>query len=288
MSVVHPLSEVGRAVRAAKVQKMTEKVTAGTVRSALRNRHRKEVFIEEVKNGRSWGSNLRIMDAWALKLSWSPVATIGYEIKVSRQDFLQDNKWPNYLKLCHQLYFVAPKGLIAKEELPPEVGLLELLGKSRLVSRKKAPYRREVNATQDFENLLLYLAMRCGPVQMRDEIEDSVGPKAYWEKWLQSKRDDLDLGRDVGREMRRRVLDLKVREDALETREAAVKTSEEFIREHGLKPDRHRFYLDSQLARLRQALPEGLTYEMDLLAKRLTNAVERLKEMEKQSNAYQK
>lgn len=55
---------------------------------------------------------------------------IGYEIKVDRQDFRADEKWPGYLDYCHQLWFVAPKGVITAEDLDsldPDVGLLRVI-----------------------------------------------------------------------------------------------------------------------------------------------------------------
>jgi hypothetical protein len=55
---------------------------------------------------------------------WNRI-TMGYEIKMTRQDFLQDKKWPEYLKYCTRFYFAAPKGIIKLEELPPKIGLIE-------------------------------------------------------------------------------------------------------------------------------------------------------------------
>jgi len=52
--------------------------------------------------------------------------TRGYEIKVSREDFLQDKKWESYLKFCTWFYFVAPVGIIKPEELPDGIGLIEI------------------------------------------------------------------------------------------------------------------------------------------------------------------
>lgn len=52
--------------------------------------------------------------------------TRGYEIKVSRADFLADKKWQEYLKYCSKFYFVAPTGIIKPNELPPEIGLIEI------------------------------------------------------------------------------------------------------------------------------------------------------------------
>ena len=50
-----------------------------------------------------------------------------YEIKVSRADFLADegvSKWKKYLGVFHRVYFAAPAGVLRKEEIPPEAGLI--------------------------------------------------------------------------------------------------------------------------------------------------------------------
>lgn len=48
----------------------------------------------------------------------------GYEIKVSRQDFQNDNKWREYLGYCDYFYFVCPADMIKPEELEPNIGLI--------------------------------------------------------------------------------------------------------------------------------------------------------------------
>lgn len=54
----------------------------------------------------------------------------GYEVKASRADFLKDVKDPEKQKalrcFCNLFYYVAPEGMIKKEELPPWAGLIEL------------------------------------------------------------------------------------------------------------------------------------------------------------------
>ena len=62
--------------------------------------------------------------------------TKGYEIKVSRADFLQDKKWESYLKFCNWFYFVTPVGIIDPKELPDSIGLIEV----DIVERQKDPY----------------------------------------------------------------------------------------------------------------------------------------------------
>lgn len=48
-----------------------------------------------------------------------------FEFKSSRQDFVSDKKWENYLKYCHTLTFVCPREVIRREDLlNKNVGLM--------------------------------------------------------------------------------------------------------------------------------------------------------------------
>lgn len=90
----------------------------------LEKKHNKDVFVSHCKNGSTWGTcGLLILDAWVMKRSWINPCVIGYEIKTSRSDFLNDTKWEGYLDYCNAFYFVCPPQIITKEELPVEAGL---------------------------------------------------------------------------------------------------------------------------------------------------------------------
>ena len=58
----------------------------------------------------------------------------GFEIKVSRSDFLRDEKWHEYAEFCSSLSIVCPEGLIRKEEVPAPFGLLYVLGNVALTN----------------------------------------------------------------------------------------------------------------------------------------------------------
>lgn len=66
-------------------------------------------------------NNLRI-DALVvdLKTRWAR----GFEIKMSRSDFLRDEKWECYTQFCSSLSIVCPAGLIRKEDVVAPYGLL--------------------------------------------------------------------------------------------------------------------------------------------------------------------
>lgn len=53
---------------------------------------------------------------------------IGYEVKVSRGDFLQDRKWSSYTPYFNRFYLATLPGVVVKGELPAEVGHLEMRG----------------------------------------------------------------------------------------------------------------------------------------------------------------
>lgn len=110
-----------------------------------------DIFAAQVKLG-SAGS--KIMDAVAIKKTWSPVTIIAYEIKVSRQDFLSDQKHPVYMENCNLFYFVTLKDIVKDGEIPEGAGHMIYspdTGKLRTV--KKAPYRK----TPVNPNVLLHI-----------------------------------------------------------------------------------------------------------------------------------
>lgn len=100
-------------------------MNATDIKIALAKHHTQDFFITECNNGPSWSGEFSRMDAVAIKKSYTrPCVTI-YEVKVSKSDFLHDNKWPGYLDYCHRFYFACPSGLIQKHDIPdPRVGLV--------------------------------------------------------------------------------------------------------------------------------------------------------------------
>lgn len=129
--------------------------TEGSVCQLLAERHSKDVWVPGCALG-SRTHGCRELDGWALLRTWSPVTTIGYEVKVARSDWLRDQKVGEYQKRVHLMYVVAPKGIVQVSELPAGCGLLEVTqnGK-RLLTRAKAVR----NEHPDDRLLLLYVLM---------------------------------------------------------------------------------------------------------------------------------
>ena len=118
------------------------------------------------------------MDGWALLRTWSPTTTIGYEIKVSRSDWLRDQKVGEYQKRVNLMYVVAPKGIVQAGELPVGCGLLEVpeVGR-RLLTRVKAVRHEPAD-----DRLLLFYVLMCRSRVVADANEASregVG-LAFW------------------------------------------------------------------------------------------------------------
>ena len=59
---------------------------------------------------------------------------IGYEVKISREDFLNDKKWPSYTPYFNRFYFATLPGVIRKGELPLEIGHIR--------AQKRSPLRK--------------------------------------------------------------------------------------------------------------------------------------------------
>lgn len=188
-------------------------MTAGDVTRLLEDRHHDDVFVAECKDGPTWnGSHLRL-DGWAMLKTWSPPTTIGYEIKVSRGDWLNDQKVGGYLPVCHQLYIVAPDGVVDQAELPPECGLLRVTsGGKRLLTVKKAPYRN-IDWPGD---LLAYILMSRATIT-RDRFVRTQD-EGYWRDWLATREEDREIGHRVSRSLadryRRDVLEVRSRLEA--------------------------------------------------------------------------
>lgn len=85
--------------------------------------------IAEFRPGTGYGINSeRFIDFYLIDC-YQNCLTTAFEIKVSRNDFLNELNNPEKRRLAlhfsHQFFFVTPKDLIQPHELPPEAGLIE-------------------------------------------------------------------------------------------------------------------------------------------------------------------
>jgi len=116
------------------------KLTEAIATRLLRERHENSgnggggewAFMAQVRNAAGFNAT-RTLDALALHL-WPSrgLALHGFEIKVSRPDWLREVKDPakaeDACRLVEFFWIVAPKGVVKKGELPPTWGLIEIHG----------------------------------------------------------------------------------------------------------------------------------------------------------------
>ncbi|MCK5020773.1 MAG: MmcB family DNA repair protein [Candidatus Peribacteraceae bacterium] len=180
-------------------------ITANMIIKLLAHKHNEDIFVSECKDGPTvYGSSLRL-DGWAMKKSWASPSFIGYEIKVSRGDFLQDEKWTDYLDYCTQFYFVAPKGVVDIEELPSGIGLIQVAstGTRLFTKRKAAP--RQIDM-EKLDGIFRYILMnRCKIVDSQFNLIPRKSDKEYWQQWLENKKLDSTFGLHVSKAIRKAV-----------------------------------------------------------------------------------
>jgi hypothetical protein len=208
-------------------------VTSGDIIKLLKTKHSEDIFVPECKDGPS-GSSFAMIDAWAMPRSWSHPAVTAYEIKISRSDFVRDNKWQKYLACCNLFYFVAPTGIIDPNELPAEVGLMEVSKTGgRLWLRKKAALRQVTIP----ESLFRYVLMnRC---TITGERPESYKPST-WEDNLAKKAEDRRyghmLGKRIGKMFREDVVKVEAENVELKEKMARYDDHIAFLKSIGFDP----------------------------------------------------
>lgn len=170
----------------------TQKVRADQICHKLEQLHRGDAFFTQVKNGPTFTShNLLILDAVAMKKSWTKPCITGYEIKVDRGDFTRDEKWIHYLKYCHKFYFACPVGLIAPEELPKEIGLIYYNPEKDCLSTKRKAITKAIELPTE---MFYYIIMS----QLQpDRHPFFSGRREFFEAFVQDKEEKKHLGYEV-------------------------------------------------------------------------------------------
>ncbi|MFH2116745.1 MAG: hypothetical protein ABII85_01735 [Bacillota bacterium] len=198
-------------------------VTERDITLALKMRHnrRGDYFASQVKMG---SAGNKILDAIAIPITWSPITIIGYEIKVSRADFMNDQKYPHYMSTCNLFYFVVPKGLIEKDEVPLTVGIIEY-NNGNLRQIKKPLYRKVEINTDMLLHCIFYQVHQYNRPKTRQEYLDDVKAK------VESKNYGNKISEKI-KELERRLTREGIEEDQWKLFE------KEFERKFGFKPYR--------------------------------------------------
>lgn len=260
-------------------------VDASKIIALLNAKHSKDVIIPECKNGETWGArDLLKIDAWVLKRSYSPLTTIGYEIKCSRQDFEQDQKWTSYLDLCHEFYFVCPAGLIRTTDLPNRVGII-WASKDKLHTKRKAD--RVEPDIEKLNRLLIYVVMARSKIVASMDERERGEPK----DWLQSIRETVEKANERKelayfikghvKQIYERTRDLDFN---LKNREDAIKRFETKLAELGIVWDskanhwQDNMRIENEIRLLKNQISFRTLESMKRLASTLTGAVEEIEQ----------
>lgn len=215
-------------------------MTANTILNLLLKRHKDDICIPECKSGQSWvkAGQMKKFDLFAMKRSYTNPMTWIYEIKVSRQDFLRDDKWQTYLPYCTEFYFIAPAGIIDPTEVPEQAGLL-LSSKNgtRLYCKKKAPYRDVIIPDSVFKYILMSRTKIVDSTYTN--AGNSTDKKMYWQQWLEDKTENQELGHNVSRKVSqlydKNIKFVKIRQDQLERRIENLEDTKKILKEMGFE-----------------------------------------------------
>ncbi len=262
---------------------MKAPIRADLIVRALSKRHTRDIFLTEVKTGPTIFArpeSLRRIDALVIKPSWTRPEFTGYEVKVSRQDFLGDTKWDAYLPYCHRFYFACPAGVIRRDEVPDPAGLVWVDPETLETSVRKAARFRPVEVS--WEMLYYIVISRLEP----DRHPFFSSEREMLEAWVADKAERLRLGEEVRSKMLRRLEECEQKaadaEQILQERrqmKAALEQLHDLLRPYGIywiglcETGFDAFTLD----RIRQVLQTGAPQKARAL---LREAKERLEQAE--------
>lgn len=267
-----------------KVVQKSESMSAAHILNSLAKIHEQDVFVPECKDGSSWGGHFRL-DAWTMNKSWSNLRFTGYEIKVNRRDYKQDDKWQAYLPLCNQFFFVCPNRMLEPSEIPEGVGLKYCHPSGHITVAKKAGFR-ECNPPQE---LFAYLLMcRTRIVSTTYGGSSNGDPEHKLEKyrrWIKEKEESRDIGQVIKYSVARQIDTVRQENKSLRSRLEFIERAEKVLREMGIYKN---FYdSDDQERRIReqalkfiQAVPDTLKQELRTIIHAAQLAVGQIEDQE--------
>ncbi len=244
-------------------------MTASDILKLLKKKHHEDVFIPECKNGPTqYTSGMLKFDVWVMKKSWANPLAIGYEIKINRRDFLNDDKWIKYLDYCNEFYFVSPYNLIFPNELPSDVGLYYVSKTgTKLYRKKKAAYRKIEIPGEIFRYILMNRVVITSANYYR-----VASLKEYWGNWLSDKEIDYRFGQYVSKKIREKVekeiLSVRKENDRLRLQNEKLEDMKETIKRLGLEVSQidNLYFKQKVLKRLEEVgtgIPDGLINYLD-------------------------
>lgn len=259
-----------------------KKVTSTDIKLALRDMHlsRSSYFITECKTCSTYfpdPQGLLKFDGLAITKSYTKPCIIGYEIKVSRNDFKQDNKWHLYLQYCNEFFFVVPTGLVKKEELPDNVGLIYYNPDTKALRTVKKALYRQIEEPVGVYKYIIFSKLE------EDRLPFYEDKAEYARAYLEDQKDKKYIGHTLGSKMAKDLEEAYKRLEAVRHKEADIERwekVEKLFRKHdllGWSWYRDDSWLDDLEKALSSSYPRELEFTLDAL-KREVNRLEKLKE----------
>lgn len=250
-----------------------QNVSALEIKKALAKKHgNREFFITECKTGPT-GRGMLQFDGLAIYKSWAHPNIVGYEIKISRSDFLRDAKYTRYMPYCHEFYFVTPTGMVQRQEVEENIGLIWYNPATGSLTTKKKAIHRNIEISAE---LLLYVIMNRLD---SDRLPFTSDKAEYWREWLDNKISNQELGYQVKSKLLNRIAELEqelrryrdIKDDLEE-----LKAIDAVMEKHGIRSYWRR------AETLDEALSRGYPRELDNLQRKLQEAaasIERIKKI---------
>lgn len=211
-----------------------KKVTAYDIKCAIARKHTTDFFLTEVKNGSTYfppADGLKILDGLAISKSYTKPCFTGYEVKISRSDFLRDAKYHTYATLVNQLYVVCPKGMIDKAELPEHIGLMYYHPDTGAISTKKKAVYRKIEYSADMLLYIIYSRLDS------DRIPFCSDRAEYSRVYIEGKENGRDIGYRLGTKMAQEITVLKRENESLrdfKNQREKYKALIRVMQEHGI------------------------------------------------------
>lgn len=254
--------------------------TARKIAQLLHRKHAKDLRVVEcpVATAYSKGDEYGQIDFLAIPRSWARWGLIGYEIKVSRADWVCDQKWEaKYLPPCARFSIVAPAGVVDPQELPRGVGLLVVSKNGERLWTKRKAAVLEVDRDAEWRVMAAILINRARVGDAIDPQEERAARMARLVNQIEQRE---ALGRlvrtKISSEIRSVIDSLEGREKEVATREAAIANVRERLAHHGIDIDVPNYRIASEVDRVVGALPRSFADTVSVTINNLEKILEAL------------
>lgn len=191
---------------------MNGDVTAMDINCALASRYRRDGdgYWSEISVTEPNDTVLRL-DGVALEVNWRGDTWIsGFEVKVSRGDFLRDAKYLCYKNYVDDLTLVCPARMIDRSEVPEPVGLMYYDPSKRTLRYRRKPNPSHGDTRQVEHRLLKKLAA--------SERPDRYGHYETAAEYVAQREAMKGIGRALGTKMALRLQQLEQLQEPTEAR----------------------------------------------------------------------